>query len=371
VTDPRLTVWSSRETLRSVRAVLVAVAVVLAASVVRAEERAARTFSLKASSVAECPAIESFSRRVLARTSRARLATSESADVAFVLSVAPDPEGASGTLGVTEGATQSVRSVRGASCEEVVDALALIAAVTLDPDASTEPIVLDAPPEPTKERPAQPTQALPPASPRVSPPATRSNEFVAPGLSWRFGGGVRGALSQGLAPDPVFALGAFVSALLPGEGSSLEPLFLAGIWLGRSAEYDATNRGGEQLGTAQFRWLAGDIIGCPLRLPATGALAVRPCLGFEAGQLTGKGRAAKNSAEESATWLAMTGSARLDWTVFDVLQIDLTGGGFLSLTRDDFFFEPAPGSAGTEGVVVHEIPAGGLRASIGVGALFP
>lgn len=355
------------------RRAVVALAVALAATVARAEERETRVFSLQASPNAECPAIGSFSRRVLARTSRARLATSESADVAFVLSVERDAEGASGTLDVTEGGARSVRNVRGASCEEVVDALALIAAVTLDPNASTRPIASEAvPPPSTAPEPAraEPARALPPLPPRTAPPANRSERAeLAP--SWRFGGGVRGSLAQGLAPDPVFALGAFLSARLPRDGSTFEPLLLAGVWLARSGEYDATTSGGEDLGTAQFRWLAGDIVGCPLRVPASGEFALRPCVGLEAGRLTGKGRAARNSAEESATWLAMTGSARLAWTLFDRLEIDLTTGGFLSLVRDDFFFEPAPGSANTEGVVVHEIPAAGVRGSIGLGAVFP
>lgn len=333
-----------------------------------------RVFSLQASSDAECPAIGSFSRRVLARTSRARLATSESVDVAFVLSVERDAEGASGTLEVTEGTAHSARNVRGASCEEVVDALALIAAVTLDPNASTRPIAnQDASPPTTAAEPArtEPVRPLPTLPPRTEPPKPPASEFGEPVPSWRFGGGVRGALTQGLAPDPVLAVGAFLSARLPNEGSTFEPLLLAGLWLARSGEYDARTSAGDDLGTAQFRWLAGDVLGCPLRFPASGEFALRPCVGFEAGRLTGKGRAAKNSAEEGATWFAMTGSARLDWTLFDRFEIDLTAGGFLSLARDDFFFEPAPGSSGTEGVVVHEIPTAGFRASIGLGVVFP
>jgi hypothetical protein len=349
-----------------VRCAIVASVVVLAASAGSAQQRSERTFSLQADSAADCPAIETFSRRVLARTPRAAPATGK-ADVAFVLSVEVSPEGAAGTLEVVEGDARSRRSVRGASCEEVVDALALIAAVTLDPDASTAPIAIE-PSQPAPPTKPEATSSIPAPSPSARPSSPRVSQRAARGSSWRLGAGVRGMFTEGLAPDPLFGFGVFASARLAGEGSVFEPTVLVGGWLARSGEFDATV-GDRRLGTAQFRWLAGDIMGCVLRLPAEGTFAARPCLGFEAGQLTGKGRAAANSAEESATWLAVTANAKLDWVVFERLQLDLIAGGFLPLSRDEFFFEPAPGAA--EGVVVHEVPPVGLRAWIGLSTVFP
>src|SRR6185295_20049993 len=61
-----------------------------------------------------------------------------------------------GTLRVTqEKAGQLERSVKASNCEQVADALALVAALSVDPDASLNPR--------EKPKPAGPSSATPPA----------------------------------------------------------------------------------------------------------------------------------------------------------------------------------------------------------------
>jgi len=364
-----------------------AVVLVLAASLARAEESSKRTFSLESPAAVDCPAITTFAWRVLTRTSQAAEAPATSADVRFVVTVSVDAQGAVGTLEVVKGGKPSVRHMRAASCEEVIDALALVAAVILDPNASTKPI--GSPPPATTKSPAAPT-APPTTAARATPthtePSTATAEpslavppaSGAPATSGEHGtagrlrllAGLRLLVTQGVAPDIVPGAGAFVGVRYDTEGSVWSPLVLAGVWFAESGTVESRLDDGRLLGTAEFGWRAFELIGCPLRTPVTGPIAVMPCVGIEAGQLSATGEAAKNGDTRSATWLATTAALKLLWTPIDVLEFDLAAGGFLSLSRDDFYFE-APLSTGTERVTVHEIPGLGAQASVGVSAMLP
>src|ERR1700753_813809 len=87
-----------------------------------------------------CPTAQDFLGEVAARTSLARLAAPEERATALTLTIREVEGGNKGTLRFAppEGAASS-RDVSAADCGQVVSALALMTALAIDPDASTEP----------------------------------------------------------------------------------------------------------------------------------------------------------------------------------------------------------------------------------------
>jgi hypothetical protein len=358
---------------------------VLSAASAQAEEAPKRTFFIESPSAADCPAVSSFAWRVLARTSQAAEAPAVTADVRFLVTVSLDADGAVGTLEVLKGGKPSVRHMRAVNCEEVVDALALVAAVIVDPNASTKPIgpppaVTNTPPSsaPTpaattpRTAPTATTPSTKESQPPAAPPATRlaalQGDLQTHGR-FRFGAGARGLVTQGVAPGIVAGAGGFATLRYDADGSAWSPVVLVGVSYAKSGTVESRLKDGRPLGTAEFRRLAFELTECPLRTPVSGPIAVMPCVGIEVGQLTATGQAATNSDTSSAAWLATTAALKLYWTPIDVFALDLTAGGFLSLSRDDFYFEASPSAA--ERVTVHEIPPLGANASVGVTAMLP
>jgi hypothetical protein len=96
---------------------------------------------------------------------------------------------------------ESTRIVRGAGCEEVVQALAVVAAFALEPDVVASPGPPSTPaPAPARELPAPPEPAEPtePPSPQVHEPARDQSAYDVGPLpaGWRFGASAEGTLGQ-------------------------------------------------------------------------------------------------------------------------------------------------------------------------------
>src|SRR5258708_5583975 len=103
-------------------------------------------FRVRYSTAEGCPDAGVFTREILARTSLAHPATGVERAVRFQVRLSTADDKSRGELAIQDiDGTVSVRSVDGSACGEVVSALALIAALTMDPDASTEPIPPKAP----------------------------------------------------------------------------------------------------------------------------------------------------------------------------------------------------------------------------------
>src|SRR5207244_5032698 len=115
-------------------------------------------FSLDYEADAGCPGRETFVHEVAARSSRVELVPPNSASHRFHVVLQSSSGRSSGRLEIEEGdGPATSRSVDGATCREVVSGLALIAALTLDPQASLAPLTEGEP-----ESAAEPAAATPP-----------------------------------------------------------------------------------------------------------------------------------------------------------------------------------------------------------------
>jgi hypothetical protein len=301
---------------------------------------------------AGCSSAEDFSARVSKRSWRIRLVADPRVRRSLVVEIQQAPAGGAlrGTVTVVEadGATRK-RQLKAASCEEAVDALSLIATVTLDPDA----MLGEPPPEAptTPEPPKAPAKPAEPKAPTKPPPTFHRPPPTEP---YRFSFGLAGALLLRMAPEPAF--GATASAAFeinPGHVA-------APFW--RLSVTHAQRRGlVEPGGEASFAFTLPTLDLCPVRLGPR-ALGLRPCAFGSVGvrKVWGDGTP---QDETHLRWFGSAGlSAWLGWRVSEVFEIIADARAGLPLRRDEFAFN---------GDVFFKTPTPGFSFGVGAAGGFP
>jgi hypothetical protein len=224
-------------------------------------------------------------------------------------------------------------------------AVGLIAAVAIDPQASTEPLPRATPtPPPTlmrkREAPTPPIAADEPVP--LPPSPTRSY--------WMYGFGVGAWLLGGVSP------GVSVGGGWYGETLNENPVFPFAMRL--SVLRTITTTTSTELGDASFRLTASRLTGCVLGWPAEGAVRARPCLFADLGSLEARGENTHDPGETSLLWRAVGMTARVEVRLLRRVYVGGEGGILLPLLRDSFYFRPErtihtiPGVTGTLGLDV-------------------
>jgi hypothetical protein len=256
------------------------------------------------------------------------------------------------------------REVEDESCEQVVEALALIAALLLTPNAvdSLTPL----PRSPDQEPPAPPvhvrkrSEASRPTGPVPLPPqgsSTAQNLRLSQGIS------IGLAAQTSLAPYVGFGprLGYRLLLQSPRWGSEL------GLSLTRiqSARIVATS-----VGAAETTYTAGRLSACQL-FPLVERLWGAPCAMLDIGQLRGRGTVTGGQSHtRSALWLSPGLLGKLEWRVRSPLIFALTAGAFFPLSRPEFHFT-VEGEDQSRRTIQRVPEKFGLSADLTLGALFP
>ena len=341
----------------------VCVAAVGTATVARADDRA--PYRVEFTAPSDCPSERIFVGRVEARTSRVRLAPDDESALTFVVAVEAAGNDLEGSLTIREpGEAPRTRNVRSAACLDVIDALALMVALTLDPDATTEalPRTVEPPPaepgstepEPTEPEPSPPAprRAAPPAP---SPPRPAPREASAARKSWHLGVGARFGLHGAVAPGPTPAVTIFGSVARDPTGAWAPALRLK-LHVARSGGFDRS------VGTARFEWYAGELELCPLTLPSESTVRLSGCAGLQAGAHRGIGET-ENPERPIELWLASVGGVRLAWWPAPSVAVELDGAAAVAIARTRFFFEPSS--------TVHRTPRLSALGGLGVLVVLP
>jgi hypothetical protein len=350
----------------------------------------------------ECPQQDAFIRQILERTSRARLAQAGEVGRTFVVSVQPRGEQYWGVLTVTASSGETTsRQVAAGSCEEVVSALGLVTALTIDPEASVAPLGQAPLPPAATPAPAGPAVPAAPAAAPAAPAAAPASAAPAPqpALPAPTAAPAAYPLPPAPAPEPLapaeppvwsLALGGQAelssapdldsallrdTVLLPrmfvdmGDSSAKLVSPRVGVSIaGWSVQTDAASSG-----DATLSFLAARLEGCPLNLAAHHEVALRPCLTFEAGLLRGQGQnktgAAPLAKTDSSTWawLAPGLLLRVELSPVEPLLLRLEGGTDVRLVRPKFVFDKdQPGQQ-----TIFEVPLIGAALALGVGLSLP
>jgi hypothetical protein len=304
-----------------------------------------------------CPDHEAFIAQVLARSDRIVSAVEGQDAREFRVAIRRHADGFEGDVQSTLGSAEtSRRSVPGTSCASVAEALALIVALSLDPQASTGPLVAPAsvaqatgpapatPGEPAERSPADAT-AKPASDNPTADTGTRSGALdAAPPLAWFVL--LDAALAAGVAPDPL---------LSPGLAAELD----GGRWLLRMTLHGALSGSLEQpVGAARFVWLAARVDGCAPRVGDV--FQLWPCASLEGGTLFASGSGTDDDRDATDAWLAPGLNGRLRWLPAPPWVVEAQVGASFPLIRQRYLLPEAevyrvPWVAGWAGV------AAGLR----------
>ncbi len=311
----------------------------------------------------DCPPAEAFEREFRARTTRAEL-VSGVADTArrFSVSLLNEPGRTVGRIEI-DGPADAVatQEVAGQTCSGVVSALALVAALTVDPLAAESPSGA-ATSQPGAAAATTPSANTAPneARPAPEPSANRSaaEGVRASGTSTThpvFAAGLDGGAVIGLFPQLAPSATIFREAQLERR-SGLAPSARLSLSGAVSSSVAAPP------GSATFRWLAAALDGCPVELRLAATLGVTPCAFVEVGVLEGSGAGVTIPEVDSRRWVALGGSARLKWAFLESFFLEAQGRLEAPVARDTFVLVVP------ERVVVYAVPAvlGGFELGAGV-----
>jgi hypothetical protein len=324
-----------------------------------ATEAETEPLRIELAAASSCPAEPDLLERVRRHTPLVRQARPGEIARTLQVTVTHRPTGGFvADLRLVEGTEALERHVPGATCEEVLAAVALITALTIDPLASTTPGLAAPPPVPSDAAP--PLDARPPVRP---PPAFDAG--TAPGSQPPVEP-VRVRTRMGVSLE-AFGLGELVpAAALWIEGGLTRRLAPSvRLRLARTRSFTVE----PEMRPAFFQLTTGAVEGCVVVLgasdelrPRASSLQLRPCLHFAAGILDGASSAFGAVQETKRAWVAFGGVLQGRWLVLGPLALEAAAGLTVPFVRDDFFFLPQ--------IDVYRAPPVAFVGSVGVGTTF-
>jgi len=294
----------------------------------------------------DCPTEAAFKAAVQGRTAFARFADEPDARAVHVVVRATRDKYAGHLSIVGRSGRVSERDVEDALCSNVVDALALVTALAIDPKAM---LLLASPPDATSAAPlAPPLDASSPNSTEVTPspvppPPARPQTLSAsprPGVphagswgsapKWGAGAGASFVTMSGIAPDAIAGGGGF------GELESKSSRWFAPSV--RLTVLAAENGVFMAHPTASYLLLAGRADVCPLRLGLRD-WSIRPCVAADVGAVRAEGNNL-GPVRGLTAWVAWFDAAallRARWTPGRRrFFIEAEGGILIPITQPDF-----------------------------------
>ncbi|MBX3202223.1 MAG: hypothetical protein KF894_29100 [Labilithrix sp.] len=304
-----------------------------------AEDAGAARFHLAYEAPTGCPERKDFLAAIHARTTRPELAAPGESAPELTVSIEAAGDRTVGRLDVLEpGGEPQRRTVASRTCAEVAKALALVAALLLDPDAHAGSDAIAEPPEPGPLDPAPPA-----ARPRARQPRARRPERTRPDEDAR-----RVALSAGIA---LGAIGGVGPAIAPRAGALFDVELAprapaAGVTLRlapsfRVAADVAATSSDLASGAQHYLWLGGTLGACPARLSLGTHIRLAPCGALQIGVHSGRTTAVTNPTASSDPWLAPLAGVRLEWALGSSVSLELQGDVAFPLLRSRFFLAPS------------------------------
>ena len=298
-----------------------------------------------------CPTQSDFEDRIRARTSLAHFEDAKDAQEVHVV-VQPTGFTYAGHLSLAgHNGAISQRDVEDTLCSDVVDALALVTALAIDPNAllsvahpassvshlaiQPSPDVPLPPPIPPMPPTAPPPTLAAPSTP-ASRPTSQPNAPEAPGATASTWGGAAGAgflVMAGLAP------GALVGGRAFGD---LESKSLGALAPSVRLGLIAAENGAFTTPVARFLLLTTRVDACPWRIGSR-ELSVRPCLSGGLGALRATGIDVAHPTTRVDVWADVGALARGRWyPIGGRFFVELEGGILFPLNRPKFVFQAPP-----------------------------
>jgi hypothetical protein len=310
----------------------------------------------------ECPPADAFAEQIAARTPVFR---EHAAEHALRVEIVSAPGG--GVLGrasLVLSGNAVERELRAERCEEVVEALALVVAILIDPNADTRPIAVasagapraDATPDTAPAPPpASPPDKVPPVRPARPKPSPPPEPTDAPGRRYRFVAGAHAAAEGAVAPELTLGPRVFFGTDLHAGWPWPSSLRLSGARLFSRRLRDGT-------GSAKLTLDLARLDACLVRVEE-GRLAIEPCAGVDVGILRVDGSHPLGGNDHRLVWAAAGALVRASVTVLNPLVGELEIGADVPLVQYRYAFE---GRA-----AVFKTARVGMHLGAGLGVRFP
>jgi hypothetical protein len=288
----------------------------------RADDQGPTLLAYKAP--ADCPAVGDFQRSVQRRSTRIRFVDEGSHDRELSIILRKDGDFVVGELRLIEqNGTLRQRSVRFNTCAEAVEGLALIATVSLDPQALLEaPGAVSPTPSPATATPtptSTPPNRQPPARPESIPPTPLPSIPDPSGIETNVGAEFNVYFRA--LPEPAFGGGAFMDV---GAASRhlFSPLIHAAITHVEQLGFHPTTQlpPSELNAEANFALTLVTLAGCPLRL-GNETLVFRPCATASVGDLRSWSTQTDLSLARDNWYLSWGGSGMLLLRLGEIAEI--------------------------------------------------
>jgi hypothetical protein len=329
---------------------------------VAAPEPDATSVRVEVQAAPECTSRKDLTARIATRSSRIRV-VDDVPLTARVIVASPSSGSVVADLVLgTAGTEQPPRRVVARSCAEVADGVALIIAVTLDPNLRK---TIAPGPALNREAAKVPSTATRPAAPSVTPsivvqppppavvtsvaePAQVSPQKTRRELSVT----LAGQTIFGPAPAAMPGIGLYVMAALE-RGGLWAPAIIFGV--AHAWRSDLSEAGG----SASFTLDAASLDACPLRL-GWSRLTVRPCASALFGRLSSQG----SDTDQAAGFARPFGAAGAAMTASFGSTVELSArlGVGLTFIRDSYEFATT---------VFHQSSLLTISAGVGIGAHWP
>lgn len=320
----------------------------------------AEPLALRYDAPAGCPDAAAFFGQVTARTSTVRAPRDGGSARELYVRLAPTGAGTGaragfiGHLHFKDGTTSSSpRVVEGASCTEVAEALGLVAALAVDPTASTAPAAAlpaskDAGAATVADdggtTPSTSDRSAPDAGPNTEPAhvdASAAEEPRAqPVHNTRFGAGIAveaAAMSAFVPSGRVFG-----EIVLRDRAEVFAPSIR--VFGARSLDVERSRSASAgAVGTASLRWTYAGFDVCPVRIGLAPTLSLRPCVELNAGVLEADSSGSNGVSQprdRERAWVATDLHGRLAWKPVGFLALELEGGAMVPFVRETFLFLP-------------------------------
>jgi len=297
-----------------------------------------------------CPDESAWVANTLSRAPAARVANRD--EPAWTLRARIVREGSrfAGRLQVaTPEAVSDTRRFRGSSCEQVALALAIAAALSVDPEHGGAPpaVVESAPPAEPPPPVVTPAPAI--ARPPERPANLHPHEDVNPATHWSLGLGGAFLLAHSVIDSPMWG-GELVAHLRPEPGPPLALRLSAGYAESLTVE--------ARPGGARFYLPEVSLEGCFFGVER-GLLSLGACGGARGGVLLASGLGVDQPSSATRGWLAWIGGLRAEVGPPRGLRAEIVASLAIRQTRYTYIFDRPP-------VTITDPPLVGWELSFGV-----
>ena len=305
-----------------------------------------------------CPSGEQFFSEVRARTDKIRSATSGELARTLKIEVEEGPSESRGSLSISgeDGTTSSTRTVRAKTCRDVVTALALVAALAIDPEARTAPLAPLAPIVTTGDAGQPPIPSLadagtaspatlggspqdggtPPSRAPTPLPARSSAADAGPPVEASRPSQTRISVGVGAEGSSVLGVRPALSVSLGIDwvrGSVVSPAIL--LRLTRSFQGTSV----QTVGAANVTFSAAALEPCPFAFRLGESFALLPCGRIAFGFLEAEGSGVTTPASALRGWGDVGAHLRARLHLASPVDLEAHGGARFPLFRDRFFVD--------------------------------